>query len=375
MRELLAMGTACPSARNPAPLGCPSAAPFTAREREGNSTSSGAGALRQVNRCRPWLREPMLNVKSGGVASPSAKHRRGFETISVPHRANRRREKSAEGPDMRDDDCTTFLQWALPKADLHWPGFRKVRGQVCKRLRRRMTELGLEEFSAYRARLETDPSEWLVFNECCHITISRFFRDKQVFEHLRSQVLPTVAERARRDRRVARVWSAGCASGEEPYTVRILWDLEIAPAYSNVRLSIVATDIDETMLARARDGCFEATSLRELPLHLLTEAFDQVGNLFCVRSRHREGIEFLNQDLRKETPESLFDIVLCRNLALTYFSPTLRRKVLARVLERLVRHGFLVVGSHEKLPEPIAELAPLPGALQIFEKTMGSNSF
>jgi chemotaxis protein methyltransferase CheR len=117
-----------------------------------------------------------------------------------------------------DTDCTVFLQWALPLRNLRWPGFRKVRRQVCKRLKRRIEELGLVDFAAYRARLEADASEWGVFDECCHITISRFFRDRGVFEALRQRVLPDIATRARSERQTARIWSAGCASGEGPYT-------------------------------------------------------------------------------------------------------------------------------------------------------------
>lgn len=123
---------------------------------------------------------------------------------------------------MSDPDCTAFLQWALPQLDLNWPGFRKVRRQVCKRLRRRMSELELADFAAYRARLESDPAEWQVCDECCHITISRFFRDRRVFEVLRDRVLRDIAPRAQREHRDVRIWSAGCASGEEPYTLKIL---------------------------------------------------------------------------------------------------------------------------------------------------------
>ena len=86
---------------------------------------------------------------------------------------------------MNDPDCTAFLQWALPQINLRWPGFRKVRRQVCKRLKRRMHDLQLADFAAYRARLEDDRTEWEVVDRCCHITISRFFRDRGVFEALR----------------------------------------------------------------------------------------------------------------------------------------------------------------------------------------------
>jgi chemotaxis protein methyltransferase CheR len=77
-----------------------------------------------------------------------------------------------------------FVQWALPRLDMRWTGFRKVRGQVCERIKRRLKELGLEGYAAYRQRLETDPQEWRVLDECCHITISRLFRDQDVFAGL-----------------------------------------------------------------------------------------------------------------------------------------------------------------------------------------------
>src|SRR5439155_11021510 len=87
---------------------------------------------------------------------------------------------------MRDADCTAFLQWALPRLDMHWPGFRKVRHQVCKRVRHRIAALGLSGFAAYREHLERDAQEWQVLDQFCHITISRFFRDRGAFDCLRT---------------------------------------------------------------------------------------------------------------------------------------------------------------------------------------------
>ena len=269
---------------------------------------------------------------------------------------------------MNDADCTAFLQWALPQIELRWPGFRKVRQQVCKRLRRRMSELRIADFAAYRAQLEANPAEWHVLDECCHITISRFFRDRGVFEALRRSVLPDIAARAKREARSARIWSAGCASGEEPYTLKILWDLEVAGSYPAVPLSIIATDVDETMLARAQKACFEQTSLHELPLHLIEQAFDRAGPLYCVKPVHREGINFLHQDLRLEVPNRLFDLILCRYVAFTYFELPLQRKVLVRLTHQLLPNGYLVIGTHEQLPNGGPTLTPLAGSPQIFEK-------
>jgi chemotaxis protein methyltransferase CheR len=275
---------------------------------------------------------------------------------------------------MDNRDCTAFLQWALPQRDLRWPGFRKVRHQVYKRLKRRIRELGLDDLGAYRRRLDVDPAEWRAFDECCHITISRFFRDQGVFEVLRERVLPDIATRVVHEKRAARIWSAGCASGEEPYTLKIILDREVACSVSGAPASIVATDIDETVLARACRGCFEPTSLRELAPHLLSEAFDRVGAFYCIKPQHRAGVEFLHQDLRSEAPAVLFDVILCRYVAFTYFAEPLQHQVLARIMDRLTPHGYLVIGTHEKLPSVEPALQSLVGAPQIFKRVRVAES-
>jgi chemotaxis protein methyltransferase CheR len=273
---------------------------------------------------------------------------------------------------MSNAECTAFLQWALPRLNMRWAGFRKVRGQVCKRLKHRMSDLGLSGFDAYQARLEADPQEWRVLDDCCHITISRFFRDRAIFEALQKRVLPDIAKRAKRERRGAYCWSAGCAAGEEAYTLKILWDIEVARFCPGVSLSIISTDVDEVMLARAREACFEETSLHELPPHLVREAFDTVGCLLCVRPEHRNGIEFLHQDLRSEAPAHLFDLILCRYLAFTYFTVPLQHEVLGRIVERLLPDGYLVVGANEKLPREGPVLRPLHDTPQIFQTQSGA---
>jgi chemotaxis protein methyltransferase CheR len=273
---------------------------------------------------------------------------------------------------MSNAECTDFLQWALPRSNMRWAGFRKVRAQVCKRLKHRISDLGLNGFAAYRARLETDPLEWRVLDNCCHITISRFFRDGEIFEALEKRVLPDIAKRAKQEGRGAYCWSAGCAAGEEAYTLKILWDIEVARFCPGVSLSIIATDIDETMLARARDACFKQTSLRELPPHLVRQAFDPLGRLFCVRPQHCEGIEFLHQDLRSEAPAYLFDLILCRYVAFTYFALPLQHEVLIRIMERILPGGYLVTGTNEELPCEGSALGSLADAPQIFKKAAAS---
>src|SRR5262249_27677955 len=122
---------------------------------------------------------------------------------------------------MSDADCTAFLHLVLPRLDLQWVPLRRVRAQVCKRLKRRISALGLRGFSAYSSFLEANPEEWSVVGACCRVTISRFYRDRQIFTVLDERVLPAIAQSAEREQRSAACWSAGCSCGEEPYTVRL----------------------------------------------------------------------------------------------------------------------------------------------------------
>lgn len=136
---------------------------------------------------------------------------------------------------------------------MRWHGFRKVRGQVKKRIARRLHELGLDGLQAYREHLERNPSEWDVLHSMCRVTISRFYRDHAVFESISKTVLPVLAWLAEYENRSEiRAWSAGCASGEEPYSLLFAWMFGCSSSFPAIRLKVLATDVDEGVIARAR---------------------------------------------------------------------------------------------------------------------------
>ncbi len=256
---------------------------------------------------------------------------------------------------MRDRECVALLQWALPRLGLRWHGFRRVRRQVCKRISRRMAELGLPEAAAYRARLEADPAEWSVLDTYCWISVSRFYRDRGVFEDLAGEILPELARASlARDRHALRAWSAGCASGEEPYSLRLAWDFGVAPALPDAELQIVATDASPELLERAKRAVYAASALKELPAAWRSSAFDGLDGSYRLREQFRPGVQFRRQDIRKAMPAGPFDLILCRNLAFTYFEPDLQSAILGGLVKRLVPGGALLVGAHEALPEPAA---------------------
>ncbi len=267
----------------------------------------------------------------------------------------------------RDEDCVAFLRWALPALRLRWRGFRRVRRQVCRRIRRRAGALGLDGLAAYRTYLEAHPEEWSRLDALCTASISRFHRDRAVFEALTHVVLPQLAERCREaGRERLQVWSIGCASGEEPYTLKILWELELAAAHPELGLRILATDVDDTLLGRAEHGRYGASSLRELPPAWRDAAFARADGDFVLRARFREGVELRRADVRRAAPERCFDLVLCRNLVFTYFEVELQIEVLQHLAAALRDGGALVLGLHERLPPGARGFARWHGQRSIY---------
>jgi chemotaxis protein methyltransferase CheR len=265
---------------------------------------------------------------------------------------------------MQDRDLVDFLQWALPHLRMRWPGFRKVRRQVGKRIGRRMQELRLGDLAAYRAHLDSHPGEWRVLDELCRITITRFWRDRDVWAALATRVLPDLVAGARAvGERELRAWCAGCAGGEEAYTLALGWALAGPGRTGDVALRILATDSDPALLARAGEAIYTPGCLKELPEPLRQEGFEPVasGGL-RPRAPFRDAVTLMEHDQRTAPPPGRFRLVLCRNLAFTYFDVALQCEVLARLGRALVSGGALVVGRREALPEEAQGFVPWPEA-------------
>ena len=249
------------------------------------------------------------------------------------------------------NDCTTFLQWALPHLKLRWPGFRKVRKQVCKRIRRRLKVLGLNSYEEYQDWLQSHPAEWELLDAMCRISISTFYRDWAVFDYLKDNGLPQLAGSAVAEKRPLRCWSAGCASGEEPYTLSLIWHLVLKEQFPDLEFQIVATDADEYLLKRAKIGCYQSGTLKGLPGNWLNEAFEMKEETYCIQTRFKENIRWHQQDIRQSFPEGKFDLLLCRNLVATYFIPELQLDIFNRMKEVLIPNAMIILGCHERLPE------------------------
>jgi chemotaxis protein methyltransferase CheR len=274
---------------------------------------------------------------------------------------------------ISDAEGVQFLQWCLPHLHLRWPGFRKVRRQVYKRIHRRLQELELPSLATYRAYLEKHPGEWPALDTLCQIGISRFYRDRNVFQHLEHEILPHLAQRLlSRGESVLHCWNAGCAGGEEPYTLAIIWRQRLELQFPTLRLRIVATDINSQAIRRAERGCYRASSLKELPPEWCEQAFISINDELCLKDEHRAPVTFVVQDIREQLPEGVFDLILCRNLVFTYFDEGYQTKTIQRLSSRLVPGGVLVIGKVESLPHGTSGIQPWSAGLGVYRKSLGT---
>ncbi len=278
---------------------------------------------------------------------------------------------------MNDAGCVSFLQWALPRMGMRWKGFRRVRRQVCRRVRRRVAELGLEGSERYAQYLEDHPEEWSYLESLCRVTISRFRRDRRLWDVLVDEVLPAMAEKEANSAGGSsgcvplRAWSAGCASGEEPYTLALLWHLHLRARFPDTELRILATDTDPAVLERARRARYPASALRELEPEWWDRCFEPVEDeegeeSFMLREEVREGVEFRRQDVRRDLPAGPFHLIFCRNLLFTYYDEPTQAAVLDRLITVMLPGAALLLGRHEGLP---------PGPWPLEERSPGSGIF
>jgi chemotaxis protein methyltransferase CheR len=258
-----------------------------------------------------------------------------------------------------------FLKEIAPLLGLQWRPFK--RKGIKRKIERRMTEIGVLNFEEYSVRIREDPGEQRNLSQILTVTISRFFRDKEVFQAIGQSILPVLVKEE--DKEELRIWSIGCASGEEPYSLLLLWKEKFENAWPWIRFSIVATDIDERMLARAKEGKFKKSSLKEVPEGIARKFFNIKSDFYLLDGAIREGIEFKKHDLLREEPFLETDMVFCRNLAFTYFSKESQIDVLKKIATSLRGRGYLVIGKDESLPLTYPTLfTPVFLAEKIYQK-------
>lgn len=208
--------------------------------------------------------------------------------------------------------------------------------------------MGYPNYETYWQKVKADPDEKVHLSKILTITISRFFRDKEVFNTLEKRILPAILQN--REEGELRIWSIGCASGEEPYSLSILWKERFEKKWPGVKISILATDLNEDLIERAKEGRYRYSSLREVDEGKVQRYFRKEGNFYLLNQKVKEGVRFIKHDLLNEDPFFEMDMAFCRNLAFTYFLKTIQVEVLKKIALSLNVGGYLIIGRKESLP-------------------------
>jgi chemotaxis methyl-accepting protein methylase len=252
---------------------------------------------------------------------------------------------------MHDDQFRQLLDWF----GFSWSGYRKVRQGVKKRISRHMQELKCANINTYLDLLNKNAELRQECQKRMTVSISRFFRDRQLWHDLADDVLPRMIES---EKKALRVWSAGCARGEEVYSFKIVWD-RLKKQYPLLpEIEIVATDIHPDYIDKARAGVYTKSSMEAVTEDVRDHYFDigKSGNRFDIKTAFKRGIEWRVQDIFSDPPGSAFDMIFLRNNLLTYYTAHLKKEGLKRVISALAPEGWLIVGSHEKLPSGISNV-------------------
>jgi len=209
-----------------------------------------------------------------------------------------------------------------------------------RRLAVRMRATQKKTYKEYQQLLENNPEEYEWLLDRLTINVSNFFRDPGVYAQMKKLLLPVWQKQA-----TVRVWSAGCANGEEPYSLAIMLR-EGLPSFCY--WEILATDIDPTVLERARIGKYKSETLKTIPPRVKMRYFEQEGEQWVVKPELKRRIKFKINDLTGDLPEGAFDLIVCRNV-LIYFVSELQERLFRDFHSHLRPGGYLVLGKTETL--------------------------
>lgn len=241
-------------------------------------------------------------------------------------------------------------------------------GTLRRRVENRRAIVGMPTIEAYRDLVASDSAERARLVRSLLIPVTEFFRDPEAWRALDRRVFPTLAERAAAGLPV-RIWCAGCATGEEAYTIAIL-AAENLP--SDCDLRILATDLDDRALAAASEGVYDAARLAGVDPARRARFFVAEGSKHHVVDDLRKRVQFLSHDLTADAPPGEFDLVVCRNV-LIYFEPDLQAQTIRRFQAAIAPRGFLFLGQSEAIPAHRASFAPVVRSMRIFRTTRGAS--
>lgn len=240
------------------------------------------------------------------------------------------------------------------------------RSTLIRRVNKRMQSVNVVTYEEYVDYLEVHPDEFGQLFNTILINVTAFFRDRPAWQYLAEEIIPRIVERKQLNEQI-RIWSAGCASGEEAYTLAIMLAEAVGLEQFRVRVKIYATDMDEEALNQARASSYAEKDLSDLPEDLLKKYFDFVDGRYIFNKDLRRCVIFGRHDLVQDAPISRIDLLVCRN-TLMYFNAETQAKILARFHFALNQNGILFLGKAETLLTYTNYFSPIDLKRRIFIK-------
>jgi two-component system, chemotaxis family, CheB/CheR fusion protein len=245
----------------------------------------------------------------------------------------------------REHELVLLLEYLHRTRGLDLSGYKRV--GLLRRLTKRMRSVGVEGFGEYIAYLESHPGEYTGLLDTLLINVTAFFRDDLPWEFLRTDIVPALVERKAPTEPI-RVWCAGCATGEEAYTLAMVLAEVIGIEAFQERVKLYGTDLDNDALAKARLGAYPESDLEGVPAPLVEKYFERRDQSFVFRKDLRRCVIFGRNDLMQDAPISRVDLLSCRN-TLMYFDGPTQARILARFHFALNEGGYLFLGRAETM--------------------------
>jgi two-component system, chemotaxis family, CheB/CheR fusion protein len=253
----------------------------------------------------------------------------------------------AEAPPVESDpEWPALLEYLLQERGFDFHGYKPA--SLSRRIRKRMETVGAHSFGAYQEYLKAHPAEFSTLFNTILINVTGFFRDPPAWEAVRSRAVPHILAAKSSPDEPIRAWSAGCASGEEAYTIAMVLAEELGIEEFQQRVKIYATDVDDDALNAARHATYSERHVQGVPPELLSKYFEQAEGIYTFRKDLRRQVIFGRHDLINDAPISRVDLLTCRN-TLMYFSAETQARVLSRLHFALNDGGFLLLGRAETL--------------------------
>ncbi len=240
---------------------------------------------------------------------------------------------------------------------------------VTRRLQRRMDAVKVRTLAEYAEIIESDTAEAQNLHNDMLIAVTRFFRDAEVFSAIRGSVIPEIVSR-KKDGEVIRVWVPGCSTGQEAYSLAMLFDDAISEAGKNLELQVFGTDRSGPAIQAARTGAYDLDVKAEMPKHMYERYMSEEKGLVRVRKQLRSRCIFAEHDLLHDPPFSQVDLVSCRNV-LIYMDGPAQSRIMDALHFGLVPSGWLVLGGSESGLRSDARFAQIGGRQPLYKRAGG----